>query len=189
MELTLDLDWAVHVRSYPGAPRGGDAGIVIPVGDGALAALIDGAGHGLSAYHIAERARAFVYDNPDGEPDALLERLDQTLRGTSGAAISIARLRHRELSFCGIGNVQASVALRPLEVRVGVVGLRMRRPKVIRTELKPDVWFLMHTDGLSSPTHIPVGSAAHVARSLVEKLGSHNDDASVLALRWREPVR
>ena len=70
MELGNDMDWAVHVRAYPGAPRGGDAGIVIPAGDdGALAVLIDAAGHGLAAYVVAQKARETVYAHPDAEPD------------------------------------------------------------------------------------------------------------------------
>lgn len=182
------LDWAIHVRSYPGAPRGGDAGVVIPCADGALSVLIDGAGHGLSAYRIAQMAREAVYEHPDAEPAALLDILDRTLKGTSGAAISVGRLRHDALSFCGVGNVRGSVGLRPLPVREGIVGYRMRPPKVISAEMRPDVWFLMHTDGVSAPTAIPAGPAAHVARGLVECFGSANDDAAVLALRWRAGV-
>ncbi len=182
------LDWAVHVRSYPGAPRGGDAGVVIPSPDGALAVLIDGAGHGLSAYNIAQKARSAIYENPDKEPDALLTLLNDVLKGTPGAAISAARLRHNELSFCGIGNVKGSVGLRSLEVKEGVVGVRMRRPRLIKLELPSNAWFLMHTDGVSAPISVPPGMAATVARQLVESHGSAHDDAAVLALRWRSPV-
>ncbi len=186
MELGNDMDWAVHVRAYPGAPRGGDAGIVIPAGDdGALAVLIDAAGHGLAAYVVAQKARETVYAHPDAEPDELLQRLDERLRGTTGAAVSIGRLRGRELSFAGVGNVQASVSLRPLLVRVGIVGVRMRQPKVVRVALEEKAWFIMHTDGVSSPDALSGGSAKTVAAALVEKFGSMSDDAAVLALRWR----
>lgn len=182
------LDWAVHVRSYPGAPRGGDAGVVIPSPNGALAVLIDGAGHGLSAYNIAQKARAAIYENPDKEPDALLTLLNDVLKGTPGAAISAARVRNNELSFCGIGNVKASVGLRSLEVKEGIVGVRMRPPRLSKLELPFNAWFLMHTDGVSVPTSIPAGAAATVARSLIESHGSEHDDAAVLALRWRSPT-
>ena len=121
------LDWAVHVRSYPGAPRGGDVGVVIPRPDGALAVLIDGAGHGLTAYKIAQTARDTVYENPEKEPAALLELLDRTLKGTDGAAISIARLRKDVLSFCGVGNVRGSIGLRPLQVRMQLQGQHAQR--------------------------------------------------------------
>lgn len=185
MGLGMDLDWAVHVRPYPGAPRGGDAGIVIPAPDGALAVLIDAAGHGLSAYVVAQKARETVFAYPDAEPDELLLHLDARLKGGTGAAVSAARLRGRELRFAGVGNVQASVSLRPLLVRVGIVGVRMRQPKIVRVGLEENVWFVMHTDGVSPPDALPVGVAHSVATTLVDKFGAMTDDAAVLALRWR----
>lgn len=185
MGLAMELDWAVHVRPYPGAPRGGDSGIVIPAGDGALAVLIDAAGHGLAAYVVAQKAREAVYANPDAEPDELLLHLDARLKGGTGAAVSVARLQGRELRFAGVGNVQASVSLRPLLVRVGIVGVRMRRPKIVHTALEENAWFVMHTDGVSSPDTLPGGAANTVATTLVDKFGAMTDDAAVLALRWR----
>ena len=185
MGVGMELDWAVHVRPYPGAPRGGDAGIVIPKPDGALAVLIDAAGHGLAAYVVAQKARETVFAHPDAEPDELLLQLDARLKGGTGAAISVARLRGRELSFAGVGNVQASIFLRPLLVRVGIVGVRMRQPKIIRAGLEENVWFIMHTDGVSPPDAIPGGAATAVATTLVDKFGATTDDAAVLALRWR----
>ena len=90
MGLAMELDFAVHVRPYPGAPRGGDAGVVIPSGDGALAVLIDAAGHGLAAYVVAQKARETIYAHPDAEPDELLLLLDASLKGGVGAAVSVA---------------------------------------------------------------------------------------------------
>jgi hypothetical protein len=58
--MILALDHALHVRSYPGSPRGGDSGMVIPRPDGALVVLIDATGHGLSAYAIAQKAKALI---------------------------------------------------------------------------------------------------------------------------------
>lgn len=185
MGLAMELDFAVHVRPYPGAPRGGDAGVVIPSGDGALAVLIDAAGHGLAAYVVAQKARETVYAHSDAEPDELLLLLDAHLKGGVGAAVSVARLRGRELCFAGVGNVQASVSLRPLLVRVGIVGVRMRQPKIVRAALEENAWFVMHTDGVSSPDAIPSGAANMVATTLVDKYGATTDDAAVLALRWR----
>lgn len=185
MGLGMELDWAIHVRAYPGAPRGGDAGIVIPAQDGALAVLIDAAGHGLAAYVVAQKARETVYAHPDAEPDHLLLELDARLKGGTGAAISVGRLRGRELSFAGVGNVQASISLRPLLVRVGIVGVRMRQPKIVRAALEENAWFVMHTDGVSPPDALPGGAANSVVSALVDKFGAMTDDAAALALRWR----
>lgn len=186
MAVTPDLDWAVHVRPYPGAPRGGDWGAVIPADDGALAVLVDAAGHGLTAYVVAQKVRASIYEHKGARLDALLLAIDQSLKNTDGAAISLAFLSDSHLCFVGVGNIQASVGGRPLVSRAGIVGLRMRQPRLIETRLEPGAWFLMHSDGVSSPTSIPAGSAQSVAASLVEKFGSFHDDASVLLLRRRE---
>jgi hypothetical protein len=182
----MDLEWAVHVRSYPGAPRGGDVGLVLPGQDGTLAALIDASGHGLTAYAVAQVARKTLLAIPDREPDAVLNKLDAALAGSIGAAVSVAYIRPNELSFAGIGNVSASVGLRPLVARAGVVGRRMRAPDVVRVAFQPNTWLLMHTDGLSPPRAIPAGGAESAARALVETNGSRHDDAGVLLLRWKE---
>ena len=186
--MTLELEWAVHVRSYPGAPRGGDAGVVRPLDDGALVALIDATGHGLTAYAVAQVARRVLYGTKQDEPDAILLELDEALRGGIGAAISVARIEGQEVRFAGVGNVEASVTMRPLLVRSGIVGQRMRTPKVERVALDPGVWFLMHTDGVTRPRAIPRGSAETAARALVEANGADHDDAGVLLLRWRESM-
>ncbi len=182
----MELEWAVHIRSYPGAPRGGDVGVVVPLEDGALAALIDATGHGLTAYAVAQTARKTLLRASTWEPDAILRELDAALAGSIGAAISVARIRQRTLAFAGVGNVSASVGLRPLPGRAGVVGQRMRTPQVVRVAFEPDTWLLMHTDGVSHPRAIPAGNADTAARTLVETHGSQHDDAGVVLARWRE---
>jgi hypothetical protein len=182
----MELECAVHIRSYPGAPRGGDAGVVVRGENGALAALIDATGHGLTAYAVAQTARRTLLQTSNREPDAVLQELDAALAGSIGAAVSVAHIRSRELAFAGVGNVSASVGLRPLLVRPGVVGRRMRKPTVVRVAFEPDTWLLMHTDGVSPPRTIPAGDAETAARVLVETQGSHHDDAGVLLVRWRE---
>jgi hypothetical protein len=184
--LRMELEWAVHIRSYPGAPRGGDVGVVLPNEDGALVALIDATGHGLTAYAVAQTARKTLLRASTREPDVILQELDTALAGSIGAAISVASIRLRELAFAGVGNVSASVGLRPLLVRAGVVGRRMRKPNVVRVTFEPNNWLLMHTDGVSQPRTIPTGSAETAARTLVEEHGSQHDDAGVVLVRWRE---
>jgi len=181
----MELDWSISVRSYPGAPRGGDLGLVIPAPDGALAALIDASGHGLSAFKVAQQARNVLLGSTDWAPDALLCELDAALSGSIGAAISVARIYPDSVTFAGVGNVQASVDLSPLLVREGVVGLRMRTPRTVTVALTADAWLLMHTDGVKHPNAIPAGSAETSARTLVETRGSDHDDAGVLLARWR----
>ena len=186
MAVTPCFDWAVHVRPYPGAPRGGDWGAVLPTRDGALAVLVDAAGHGLAAYAVAQKARAAIYENQNSHPDALLLAIDHALKKTDGAAIALAHLVDPFLYFVGVGNIQASVGGRPLVSRTGIVGLRMRQPRIVETRLETGAWLLMHTDGVAPPTSLPAGSAKSAAIALVEAFGSVHDDATVLLLRRRE---
>ena len=182
----MELEWALHVRSYPGAPRGGDLGLVLPFKGGALAALVDASGHGLTAYAAAQAARRALLEAGAREPDVLLRALDAALAGTVGAAASVACVEGRTLAFAGVGNVAATVGLRPLVVRGGVLGQRPRIPAVVRVPFEPGTWLMMHTDGVSPPPAVPAGSAESAARALVEAHGSTHDDAAVLLLRWRE---
>jgi serine phosphatase RsbU (regulator of sigma subunit) len=182
----VKLEWAVHVRSFPGAPRGGDVGVVVPVDGGAVAALVDASGHGLTAYAVAQTVRRLLLATTAREPDAILREIDEALRGTIGAAASVACLHDRTLAFAGVGNVAASVGARHLVVRGGVLGQRSRPGAPVHVPFEPGTWLLMHTDGVSRPGPIPSGAAEHAARALVEAHGSLHDDAAVLLLRWRE---
>jgi hypothetical protein len=185
MGVSVELEHAVHVRSYPGSPRGGDLGLVIPSEDGALAALIDATGHGLASYAVAMTARGVIVAQADQELGAIFAKLDVALKGTLGAAVSIARIARDGVTFAGVGNVAAYIDLHPLVGRVGIVGGHGRPPPLARAALAPDAWLLMHTDGVRRPDAIPRGDAAEVAAALVRTHGVTHDDAAVLALRWR----
>jgi hypothetical protein len=185
MGVTVELEHAVHVRSYPGSPKGGDLGLVIPREDGALAALIDATGHGLASYAVALAARGVIVAHADDELGVIFAKLETALSGTLGAAISIARITREGVTFAGIGNVAAYIDMHPLVGRVGVVGHHGRRPPIAQAPLAPDAWLLMHTDGLRRPDAIPRGEAPKVAAALVHAYGVTHDDAAALVLRWR----
>jgi len=180
----MNLEWKVHVRSFPTAPRGGDTGLVIPLETGAVAALVDATGHGLAAYSVAQKARKTLLQSSLREPDIILYELHEALTGTIGAAISVARIREGSLEFSGVGNVNASVNLHPMLVRTGIVGQRMRTPEVVTVPFPENTWLVMYTDGISTPRSIPPGSAETAARKMVEAQGSDHDDAGVLLARW-----
>ena len=186
MGLSHELEWKVLIRAFPGMPRGGDTGLVIPRIDGALAVLIDASGHGLTAYAVAQKARSVVLNSISERPDLLLCEIHEALKGTIGAAISVVKIRQGAVDHAGVGNVQVSVGLAPLIAQTGVVGLRMRTPRLNTASLTPGQWLLMHTDGVSRPRELPNGNAESVAQKLMETHGSENDDAGILLLRMVE---
>lgn len=187
-EEKLELTHALKIRSYPGSPMGGDTGVFLVCDDGALVALIDATGHGLGAYAVAQKARALIVQHKELEPDALLHLLDHHLRGSQGAAASIARIRGDRLTFAGIGNVAARIDSTHLITQTGIIGCRMRTPPVQHLPFTHDSWLLMHTDGISTPAGIPPGSASTVVKTLIDTHGSHSDDASAMVVRWQQKV-
>ncbi|CTQ53337.1 Stage II sporulation protein E (SpoIIE) [Roseibium album] len=184
----MELDWNVEIRSYQGAPRGGDMGLVIPLEDGALAALVDATGHGLPAYAVAQTVRKTLFDRTNFQPDVLLNDLDVVLEGSIGAAISLARIYSDRIDFAGVGNVNAIIGGNQLLVRTGIVGQRMRTPHLTTAAFPEDTWFVMYTDGVARPRSIPAGNAATASRQLIENAGSDHDDAGVLMARWKRPI-
>lgn len=185
MDLNLSLDYSCYVRSYKGSPRGGDIGVVTSFEDGMLAALIDASGHGLEAYAVAQKARSIILEYSNLMPDQLLLILNEELRNSIGAAASIVRIRHEQLDFSGIGNVGAYLDRKPLIVKYGVLGSRMRTPEVITRNFPKQAKFLMHTDGVSSScvSFFDSDYSAELAvKKLVEKYGSHHDDASAFVI-------
>jgi hypothetical protein len=184
----MELDWKVSIRSLSGYPRGGDIGVVIPLSDGALAALIDATGHGLTAYAVAQSALRTILNSKNRHPDVLLEELDNDLRGGIGAAVSIARIYENHIQFAGVGNVMGSIDLKPIMIRPGVVGLRMRTPQVVDVQFSRNSWLVMHTDGVARPKNIPNGSAETVAEALLDTYAGDHDDAGILVARWKARI-
>jgi hypothetical protein len=189
MGMIAALEHAIKVQSFPGMPRGGDIGLLVPSEEGGLAALIDASGHGLVAYGVAVEARRVIAANAEKSLADLFNLLDRVLQGSVGAAISIARITGENLEFGGVGNVAAYVDLKPLHVQVGIVGEKRPRPlSLSRSHLPAGAWLLMHTDGVRRPDAVPAGSAETAASALVRSHGRTTDDAAVLLLRRREGV-
>jgi hypothetical protein len=185
--LSAVLDAAVHVRPYPGQPRGGDLGVIRPLEDGALVALVDALGHGLTAYAAAQIAHKTLLGTRSEAPDVILAELHEALAGTVGAVASVARIFRGHFNFAAIGNVTAWCAGRRLLAREGVLGQRYRTPRVSEHDLAAGQWLLFVTDGVSySGTALPGGAAATVVQKLVESSGKDHDDAAALAARWVE---
>jgi len=185
--LSAGLDAAVFVRPFPGAPRGGDLGVIRRLDDGALIALVDAVGHGLSAYAAAQIARQILLSAERHRPDEVLAELHEALKGSVGAAAAVARLHSGHFTFAGIGNVAGWCAGQRLLTRDGVLGQRYRSPRVSEHRLALGQWLILNTDGVSyAGAAPPAGEAATVARWLVERAGKPHDDAAVLAARWLE---
>ena len=84
------VEWSVVTRCRRGERMSGDLAVVRPRRDGILVAGIDGLGHGSDAARAAQRAADVVRESATGDLVGLINRCHDALRGTRGAAISVA---------------------------------------------------------------------------------------------------
>jgi hypothetical protein len=106
-------------------------------------AVIDGLGHGPLAAEAAAAAVQALKEQPELGPAEALRRCHTALRGTRGAAISVARIDPvaGSLSYAGVGNVEARLwrnghQERPIAYR-GIVGNALPTIRVFEFLLGP----------------------------------------------------
>lgn len=155
------LEWGVALAPLPGEADCGDLYVVRAFDGGVLVGVIDAIGHGAEAGRIAGLA-AGVLERHAAEPvHALILRCHQRLRGSRGAAISLASFDDRActMAWLGVGNVngvvvRAGVLPQPrrdsLLVRGGLVGDRLPELELTAIALAGGDLLIMATDGIAS---------------------------------------
>ncbi|WP_033209106.1 ATP-binding protein [Streptomyces bikiniensis] len=166
--------------------------------DGARAVTVmmcDGLGHGPLAALAGERARAAFRASAHRSPQDVVRALHAELRGSRGAAITVARADFSRgvVEHCGVGNVSAFVVggekRVPLLSLPGIVGHQLPALRPFRTALEPGAVLVMHSDGLSdrwSPADLPglfTRQPTVVAAQLLGQAGVRRDDAGIVVAR------
>jgi phosphoserine phosphatase RsbX len=195
------LEWACAGRALPGETRSGDLAVRVAAGDDDVVALIDGLGHGEEAADASQRAREVVEAHAASEPlDTVVNATHQALVRTRGVTMTIASIGcSGAMHWLGVGNVEAHVVRRegnrPRRVASpvllgGVVGYRLPRLRVSSVDLEPDDLIVMATDGIDPGfvDHVMVSAPVdRVVDAIVDRCARPNDDALVLAARYRGP--
>ncbi|MNL13454.1 Stage II sporulation protein E (SpoIIE) [compost metagenome] len=157
--------------------------------------MIDGLGHGPEAALAMRAAREVLASNASDSPSSLVERCHLALRGTRGAAITVASLREDRLRWLGVGNVEALLVrteppqLRFAPLRAGVVGEVLPPSSEAELPLQVGDTLIFATDGIRADfADAPeIGlRPAEVAQRVLERFGKASDDALVLVLRLSE---
>jgi len=199
MSVAGPLEWSATVRPAPGETLSGDAFVVEAFEGGALAAAIDGLGHGAPAALAAERAVATLREAPGAAPADLLQRCHAALARTRGAVVSLAAFDAAagSMTWTGVGNVQAELfrldpKARPtreaLLLRGGVVGDRLPSLRVSALSVFPGDVLVLATDGIDrafSSSIVVTDPVERIAASVLHDFGSAKDDALVVVARWR----
>lgn len=191
------LEWGAATLPLPGESACGDKYVVETFESGAMIAMIDALGHGSEAARAAELAAQTLSRHCREDPPALIRRCHASLRGTRGAAVSIATLsaKQRTISWIGIGNVAGTLVredasgpprIRELFAYGGVVGDRLPELNPSVLDLAAGDTLILTTDGIGDYTQIsvpPRGEPQALADRILERFAKRTDDAAVLVAR------
>lgn len=191
------LDWAVASRCAPGETCSGDLHLVKHFPGGALAAVVDGLGHGADA-HCAAQAAITVLDAHAGEPVVpLVERCQAALKTTRGVVMTLVSFDFaaRGATALGVGNVcavlvradpRATPAREYVLQRSGIVGDQLPALHATRFELRDGDTWVFATDGVRDGFGEELTSSdspQHIADRVLDHGFRGNDDALVLVVR------
>jgi hypothetical protein len=176
----------------------GDVHVVASFPGGALAAVIDGLGHGPEAAAAANLAASVLEATPADPVDALLARCHEALRKTRGAVASLASFdaRSASVTWAGVGNVEgfllrADPAARPareaITLRGGIVGYQLPAPRLAAVPVARGDVLVLATDGLKSGFGDGLSTAERpqeMADGILARHARGSDDALVLVVRY-----
>ena len=178
----------------PGELVSGDAWD-IRIADGhASVIMADGLGHGPVAAEAADEAlKAFAANR--GSPAAILERAHPLMRGTRGAAVTIADLDAKAgtITYAGAGNISGRIVSgvedRSLLSQHGTLGVQIRKLQDVTTPWPDHSLVVLHSDGLLARWNLKdVGGLlqcdpAVVAGWLLRDYTRGHDDVTVVVLK------
>jgi phosphoserine phosphatase RsbX len=192
------VEWGVAMRCRRGEATSGDLGVVTVLPEGVLVAGIDGLGHGDEAARAARKAAEVVRERPSPDLELLVQRCHDALKGTRGAAITLALVSPSEggMTWLGVGSVEGRVlsgdpsAVQPkgsLPLGTGVPGHELPPVRATQLDLRPGDVIVLATDGVASAFADSLdvsGSTQAISERILDDHWKPLDDALVLAVRY-----
>jgi negative regulator of sigma-B (phosphoserine phosphatase) len=192
------VEWAIATRCRRGETTSGDLAVVCLLPEGVLVAGIDGLGHGDEAARAARKAGEVLRESPGRDLVLLVERCHAALKGTRGAAISLAFVSpsDRGVTWLGVGNVEGRVlsgdpsAIRPkasLPLGNGVPGHELPPVRAATLELRTGDILVLATDGVEAVFADSLdisGSTEAISERILADHWRPTDDAVVVAVRY-----
>jgi hypothetical protein len=186
------------MRCRRGEATSGDLAVVTRLAEGVLVAGIDGLGHGDEAARAARKAAEVVRQSPSQDLALLVQRCHDALKGTRGAAITVAFVSpsEGEVTWLGVGNVEGRVlsgdpsATQPkgsLPLGTGVPGHELPPVRAARLDLRTGDVIVLATDGVASgfADSLDVsGSTQAISERILADHWKPLDDALVVAVRY-----
>ena len=198
VQVLAPLDYGVSSLPAPGQEESGDMHLVIPTDRGALAAVVDGAGHGAAAASAARLAMATLEAHPNEGVIPLVERCHERLEGTRGAVMSLVSIDGIEntVTWLGVGNIEGVLLRRgptiypspeTMLLRPGVVGYRLPPLQATVTPIAPGDLLILTTDGIRpgfAGQFAAEGEPGRIAEYISSNFQKENDDRLVLVARY-----
>lgn len=191
------LQYWVTARPIPGERESGDQYLVASFPGGALAAVIDGLGHGEQAAAAAKLAVAILSEHA-GEPVvALVQHCHEKLRRMRGVVMTIASFNAADntITWLGVGNVECMLLqggaghAKPasLLLRGGIVGDRLPPLHPATVPVRPGDLLVFATDGIASAflrdLRYPE-DPQRLVNQLFSQYARNTDDALILGVQW-----
>jgi hypothetical protein len=194
---TALLSWGVSASTRVGEEVSGDLHLVMTGGDIALAAAVDGVGHGPEAAVAAQRAIAILQQsNGEGLVD-LVRSCHEELKGTRGAVMSVASFDGRadRMTWLGVGNVEAILVRRNqgpvpsrevIFLRSGVVGYRLPALQAAVLPVSRGDIVIFTTDGIRHGffDKLNLADSPQALADSILPYARDNDDALALVVRY-----
>lgn len=158
--------------------------------------VVDGLGHGPLAAKAAEATvRVFRERALKESPVGAVQSIHRSIASTRGAAAAIAEVRFEDsdLTFCGVGNIAATILqngqLKKTVSMAGTLGHAMRTAREFSYPAAPGSVLIMHSDGLltswslDSYPGLLTRHPALIAGVMYRDFKRGRDDATVLVAR------
>jgi phosphoserine phosphatase RsbX len=194
MEAVMVVEWACAARTLSGQISSGDRGFVLPFDHGALAAVIDGLGHGPEAAVAAERAEA-VLRRTLGEPLAdIVKVCHEECRQTRGVVLSVALFDDQgTMSWLGVGNVEALLIRsegdrhEAVAARGGTVGYMLPPLNPRTLKVQPGDTLVLASDGIKhgfKQEILQLRTPQEIADQVLARWSKETDDACTVVARY-----
>ena len=192
------VEWGAAGRAIPGQAVSGDLCFFKSFDHGALAALVDGLGHGDEATAAAQAAVTLLEERAGDPVDTLIRRCHERMMKTRGAVMTLASFNGLDdtVTCLGVGNVEALLVradgrVKPPSESIvpgpGVVGYQLPALRASILKVSFGDLLIMASDGIRSGFVENLGlagTAQQIADGIMSRHYKGNDDAQTLVVRY-----
>lgn len=188
------MKYGVISNALFGSGFNGDSYVIREFDGNSLIAVIDGLGHGQTAYVVAQEAADYVQKNYRKSLVSILEGCHKALRGTRGVVMGLVKVDFEgsRLFFSGVGNIGIRVVGKKPVKPISVPGIIGHNVKKLFEEGFPytrgDTIFI-YSDGISDrfvdpgKPDLKGKGLQEIAEEIVREFGRDQDDATIVAAR------